>query len=182
MGHSSYYTASKLSAHVLKIMLQLAKKVSVSSIDQLASLTLKNIDPEFHDILQDRGEIKEIKRVLYAAERQGYLRNLAISEKGYRKMLSLSFEPIRLTDSWDGKWRIVIFDIPSDRNKHRNRLRRLIKQLGFQQLQQSVWLHPMPCKLEIEKIQEAYKTTGDIIFIEANFLENSDKMIKLFDD
>lgn len=41
---------------------------------------------------------------------------------------------------WDGKWRIVIFDIPEERRIIRNLFRRNLKKWGFKQLQKSVWI------------------------------------------
>jgi len=40
---------------------------------------------------------------------------------------------------WDGKWRLVIFDIPEKRRVVRNVLRRQLINWGFQRLQHSVW-------------------------------------------
>lgn len=43
---------------------------------------------------------------------------------------------------WDGKWRIVLFDVPEKKRRHRDYLRNLIKSLGFRELQKSVWVSP----------------------------------------
>lgn len=40
---------------------------------------------------------------------------------------------------WDGKWRIVIFDIPESKRLVRNVLRRKLKSWGFERWQKSVW-------------------------------------------
>lgn len=40
---------------------------------------------------------------------------------------------------WDGKWRLVIWDIPETRRSVRDLLRSKLKELGFKQLQKSVW-------------------------------------------
>ncbi|MDI6820679.1 MAG: hypothetical protein QMD65_00675 [Patescibacteria group bacterium] len=44
--------------------------------------------------------------------------------------------------SWDGKWRLVTFDVPVNFDKKRYILRSLLKDLGFYQLQKSVWIYP----------------------------------------
>lgn len=44
------------------------------------------------------------------------------------------------TGKWDGKWRIVIFDIPEEKRVIRNLFRRNLKKWGFKQLQKSVWI------------------------------------------
>lgn len=40
---------------------------------------------------------------------------------------------------WDGKWRLVIWDIPEKRRAVRDLLRSKLKELGFSQFQKSVW-------------------------------------------
>lgn len=50
-------------------------------------------------------------------------------------LLSKSEDEIK----WDGKWRIVVFDIPEKRRTVRNILRSRLKLWGFTPWQQSVW-------------------------------------------
>lgn len=47
---------------------------------------------------------------------------------------------IEKNDKWDGKWRVVIFDIPEQKRIIRNLFRRNLKRWGFKQLQKSVWI------------------------------------------
>lgn len=46
---------------------------------------------------------------------------------------------------WDGKWRLVIFDIPEKRRAVRDLLRSKLKQWDFIHLQQSVWASKKDC-------------------------------------
>lgn len=46
---------------------------------------------------------------------------------------------------WDGKWRIVIWDIPEKRRIARDLLRHKLKWLGFNQLQKSIWVTKKNC-------------------------------------
>ena len=48
-------------------------------------------------------------------------------------------------EKWDGKWRLVIWDIPEKRRAARDLLRYKLKQLGFKQWQQSVWASKVNC-------------------------------------
>ncbi len=48
------------------------------------------------------------------------------------------------TRKWDGRWRLVLFDIPESQRKVRARLCRGLHQLGFGYLQNSVWISPDP--------------------------------------
>ncbi|TSC73335.1 MAG: phenylacetic acid degradation operon negative regulatory protein [Parcubacteria group bacterium Gr01-1014_70] len=43
---------------------------------------------------------------------------------------------------WDGKWRMVVFDIPEQRKRYRDSLRAQLHYFGFLQLQKSVWVTP----------------------------------------
>lgn len=43
---------------------------------------------------------------------------------------------------WDGKWRIILFDIPEKKRALRDYLRSVIKRCGFKEFQKSIWVHP----------------------------------------
>lgn len=60
-----------------------------------------------------------------------------ITDKGREKAIlaSLKFSE----KEWDGKWRLLIFDIPEKRRQARDLLRSKLKQWGFVHFQQSVW-------------------------------------------
>ncbi len=64
-------------------------------------------------------------------------------------------EPVR----WDGKWRMLIFDIKEKRRKVRATLRNLLAGAGFIRLQDSVWIHPYPCD-EFVAIVRAHLSSG----------------------
>jgi phenylacetic acid degradation operon negative regulatory protein len=44
--------------------------------------------------------------------------------------------------AWDGKWRMVMFDLPKEEERLRTRLRRALRENGFGLLQRSVWVTP----------------------------------------
>lgn len=56
---------------------------------------------------------------------------------------------------WDGKWIVVVFDIPEQKRLIRNIFRRFLKKLGFKQLQKSVFISK---KSLFEKLAEEIKT------------------------
>ena len=43
---------------------------------------------------------------------------------------------------WDGKWRIIFFDIPEKKRRYRDELRLLLKAVGFKEFQKSTWAYP----------------------------------------
>lgn len=60
---------------------------------------------------------------------------IKLTEEG-RDLISDRFED----KDWDGKWRVVIFDIPEEKRIIRNLFRRNLKKWGFKHLQKSVWV------------------------------------------
>lgn len=50
---------------------------------------------------------------------------------------------------WDGKWRLVIFDIPHTRKSRADVFREQLKSLGLANLQKSIWIHPYECRDQV---------------------------------
>lgn len=68
---------------------------------------------------------------------------LKLTKKGQLETL---LAKARLADNgrWDGKWRLIVFDIPEAARKDRDRLRSLLKSNRYQALQNSVYVSPYP--------------------------------------
>ncbi len=83
---------------------------------------------------------------------------ITLTEKGKRKAGRLQIDSlvIRRPKKWDGKWRLVIFDIAQLRILQRNAFREKLKELGFRSLQKSVLVCPYPCKDEVEILREFF--------------------------
>ena len=47
---------------------------------------------------------------------------------------------------WDGKWRMVAYDIPASHAKLRDAVRDVLKRAGFVRLQHSIWIFPHECR------------------------------------
>ncbi len=74
---------------------------------------------------------------------------LRLTDKGRSKAL---WTKMRLEDEkWDGKWRVVIWDIPEKRKKIRDLFRYQLKQLGFEKIQNSVWASKKNCALILKE-------------------------------
>jgi|SRR3989338_7107519 len=90
---------------------------------------------------------KYLKQSLRRLEKKGFIlqRNKRwIVTKIGRKFLSkylITKENIS-DESWDGKWRLISFDVPVRKNSKRFQIRTLLKEFNFYQLQKSVWVCP----------------------------------------
>ena len=68
---------------------------------------------------------------------------IRLTDKGREKAILAELQnPVR---EWDGKWRIVIFDIPEKRRAARDLLRHNLKSWDFIQWQKSVWVTKKNC-------------------------------------
>jgi phenylacetic acid degradation operon negative regulatory protein len=73
-----------------------------------------------------------------------------ITPKGKRILHEVTGESKRLLlypERWDGKWRIVAYDLPEDKRSLRNSLRYVLEKCGFLQAQKSVWVFPYDAPL-----------------------------------
>jgi len=70
---------------------------------------------------------------------------LKLTKKGKLKALLNRLDAdLENNQPWDGKWRLIIWDIPERERRYRNQLRNFIKDRGFYMLQQSVFVIPYP--------------------------------------
>lgn len=76
---------------------------------------------------------------------------IELTEKGKHRLLEYDFENLKLkTKKVDGKWRLVIFDIPENKKVSRDAFRKKMLELGFIRLQDSVFASAFPCRDEID--------------------------------
>ncbi len=72
---------------------------------------------------------------------------------------------------WDGKWRILMFDIPEKRRGVRTTVRHTLQALGFKRLQDSVWVHPHDCEDLITLLKVDFSIGKDLLYIIADTIE-----------
>lgn len=88
---------------------------------------------------------------------------------------------IKKPKKWDGKWRLVIFDISELRRTQREAFRGKLKELGFLVIQKSVWAHPFPCHDEITLLRDFFGLNKkDIQLILAEKIEDDQELKKFF--
>lgn len=68
---------------------------------------------------------------------------------------------------WDGKWRIVAFDIPETHYLIRDLLRRRLKEFSFKQLQKSIWISKINCTKILREYVKDLKITKWVNVFEA---------------
>jgi DNA-binding transcriptional regulator PaaX len=79
---------------------------------------------------------------------------------------------IKRPKKWDGKWRIVSFDIAQARRFARTQLRHTLQEIGFERLQDSVWVFPYDCEELITLLKADYGLGKEVLYIIADSIEN----------
>lgn len=72
---------------------------------------------------------------------------------------------------WDGKWRVLIFDIPESRRETRDKVRNTLRAIGFKKLQQSVWVYPFDCEDFVTLLKADFKIGKDLLYLIAEGVE-----------
>jgi len=110
-------------------------------------------------------------------------RRVELTKKGHTAIETMYASEYRIPAPvfWDGKWRVVMFDIREKRRKARSQLRALLMGAGFLRLQDSVWIHPYPCDEFIGLVRAHLKSgTGEMLSFVAEALESDRKLREHF--
>lgn len=110
-------------------------------------------------------------------------RRIELTKKGRTVVESVYASEYRIPEPafWDGKWRIVMFDIREKRRTSRARLRLLLQGAGFLRLQDSVWIYPYPCDEYIGLVRAHLKSgTGEMLCFTAEALESDRRLREYF--
>jgi DNA-binding transcriptional regulator PaaX len=111
-------------------------------------------------------DIPERERIYRNLKRQGLVQidkvekasyRLTITPAGAHRLTSESLSDIEIPKmkKWDGKWRLVCYDIPAGKNIERRTLAKHLHRMGFTALQKSMWVHPHECIEQIEQITDS---------------------------
>lgn len=70
-----------------------------------------------------------------------------------------------VSHNWDGKWRIVLLDMPESRKNERESLRYLLKKANFVCLKNSAWVSPFPYEHLFTNIKKDLDLTTEMTII-----------------
>jgi CRISPR-associated endonuclease Cas2 len=134
------------------------------------------------------GDGRQISRTVYYLAQKGFIkyvdknneRFVKLTQKGQLEALLAKARLPQARQKWDGKWRLIIFDIPEDSNTRRAFFRTLLKKNGFLQLQQSVYISPYPLNREALKYLQETRLTGYIRILKVEEIDNDVDLKKKF--
>lgn len=163
---------------IVSFPLALLLEIAITGSLLLTALVAPNALMIFKNLLGKKrnpfpSEIKrQLKRVqkegLVAIGKKGGKTIITITKAGKRKVLKYSVDQMKIKKpgEWDRIWRIIAFDIPEKKKVARNIFRQKLKDLGFKQLQKSVWAYKYPCLDEITFLIHLYEIGPYVTYFE----------------
>ncbi|MDP4006968.1 MAG: CRISPR-associated endonuclease Cas2 [bacterium] len=107
----------------------------------------------------------DFSKFIHYLQQKGYIRvkalegtkGIILTPKGAERVLCVKRKLTKKRRRKDGKWIMVIFDIPEKRKPARELLRDALIALGYQMFQQSVWICPYDVYAETEEAVREYR-------------------------
>lgn len=171
-----------ISKIILKTLLGIGVAVSIITLPGLAHI-LKLFE-------EDKKYKRKFDKEIYRLKKTGFIKIydrsginfVKLTKEGQKVAKKYEIDDIKIkkTPKWDGKWRIVVFDIPEDKKYARKGLRIKLNDLGFLLYQKSVFVHPYECKDEINFVANYYNIKKYLKYITADAIEDQENLIRYF--
>ncbi|MGI8602159.1 MAG: hypothetical protein ACR2OZ_04070 [Verrucomicrobiales bacterium] len=142
------------------------------SAEKLSRPTFRNLTDSYESWAYRNGfskqtDILESKRLLERAPSPGDDRIYRLTWRGRLHALGGRDPEAQWSRPWDGRWRLVLFDVPTKQNSHRTRLRRYLRDRFFGFLQKSVWITPDPLERQQQVLIGGKINVKSLLLLEA---------------
>ncbi len=120
----------------------------------------------------------QIRKLLDFQELPDGSLKIVLSKAGKKKALVYKLDEIKLDKNrrWDGKWRLVIFDIPKTKKGLYQALRLKLRELEFYPIQKSVSITPYKCEDEIDFIATLLGVREHVLILNVDSFEGDEKL------
>jgi DNA-binding transcriptional regulator PaaX len=143
-----------------------------------------------HYLEHGKLDAEKLNYRLYRLEREGLIERedkdgriaLILKEKGKKKALRFKIDDMKIKkpELWDGKWRVVMFDVPNEKKTARDYFQNKLKELGFIQIQKSVYAHPFECEEELNMIRDLFEIKHNVKLMLVDHFEGENKYLGKF--
>lgn len=137
----------------------------------------------------EKAEVRE--RIKYLKKRgliETFVENkekyFEVTPKGIKEINKYLIENPQIIrpEKWDGKWRIVIFDIPEEDKNNRDLFRRRLIKIGFKEIQESVYVYPFECGEIVELQSQTIGVFENVLIMISEIMQGEDDIIDFFLD
>lgn len=138
----------------------------------------------------DRYYTFSLEKTANQLERQGLVEKqntkdgilIKITHKGQTKILKYNLLEMKpMIGKWDGKWRLVFFDVSELKRTTRDSLRRYLRQMGMELFQESVFISPYDITDQVKYLREILDIPNSIKIARLDWVENEDELKEIFD-
>ncbi len=171
------------------------QKAVLIAVAVAGGLTMALVAPNALQVFEQFGWVKPrhgkrltISRSVQRLERAGLVKRdesnfIVLTKKGSGRLAEIERMHYELPrpEKWDGKWRIVSFDIKEKRKRVRELLRITLQTVGFVHLHHSVWVYPYDCEEFLSLLKADYHVGVEILYIVADYIENDRWLRNHFD-
>ena len=127
-------------------------------------VTMSNSLPGLKNPIFKKYKREKFSKLISYLNKKGYIKiknlksskSVILTKEGISKALKASFNIESKKKRKDGKWIMVIFDVPEKNRKSRNLLRSILFNLGYKMFQQSAWISPYDVYSKTEKLLALY--------------------------
>lgn len=170
---------SSIADEILKLALAVSQTIELSSPRQLRRQALEGFFGSTYPHQRVGLALSSLKYRGYVAVRDGVI---TLTPKGRDRVKGQQLGTIALdtTQPWDGRWRVIIWDVPEQKRAQRDRVRTILKKLGFVRIQRSVWVTPHPCRDQIAQLRNEVGLAVGLIYLESDFIEDQGRLRRSF--
>lgn len=131
--------------------------------------------------LRDLKRLQTRKLIDYQELDNGEIK-IVLTKRGKERVLRFRLDDMTLNKPrrWDGKWRLIMFDIPHVHKRARDAFRQKLRELRFYQLQKSVFITPYTCEEEIDFISSIFEVRQYLLVLSVNQFEGEEKLRHYF--
>lgn len=142
------------------------------SADKLMRPTFRNLTDSYESWAYRNGLLRQVStleklQLIEARRNLSGDRVYRLTAQGRLCALGGRDPQMRWSREWDGRWRMVLFDIPVARDNHRKRLRRYLHDRNFGCLQGSVWVTPDPLEEEKKILVGVKSDVASLLLLDA---------------
>lgn len=186
---NGYIYNSEGKLNVKRVVLETIKMAGIISMSVVAPNAIKSLKildqidkPKYRKWYVDKTIEKLIKQKLIKVENNDGQKILTLTSKGDETLDRYEVQSIKIMKpkKWDGKYRLVIFDIKEGARKIRDDLRRWLEELGFLKLQNSVWVYPYECREVVILLKSRLGVGAEVLYLTVDSIEDGYKLRKAF--
>ena len=167
-----------------------SKKI-LKILSEKPAISLPELSRKIEPNPASKKPVYAITRSLKGLKEAGFIEHVSSGQNEYARLtkegrrkahsIRLDTDTALVNPSWDGKWRIILLDLPEDRKAERESLRYLLKKAGFVLLKNSAWISPLPFEHLFLNIKKDLGLATEMMIIVTEFLDpETEKELRAF--